>query len=59
MNDLFSGGRHPGKFFKIYSPIIFYVRCNDVTQTQTESGTEVLQKQAECKYKFIHTELVI
>ena len=31
--------------FKIYQPIIFYVRCNDVTQTQTESGTEVLQMQ--------------
>ena len=38
--------------------IVFYVRCKDVTQTQTESGTEVLQTQAECKYKFVHTELV-
>jgi len=27
-----------------------------ITQTQTESGTEVLQRQAECKYKFVHTE---
>ena len=36
-----------------------HVRCNDVTQAQTESGTEVLQMQAECKYKFIHPELVI
>ena len=29
------------------------------TQTQTESGTEVLQMQAECIYKFAHIELVI
>jgi hypothetical protein len=29
--------------FKIYQPNVFYVHCNDVTQTQTESGTEVLQ----------------
>jgi hypothetical protein len=27
--------------------------------TQSESGTEVLQMQAECKYKFVHIELVI
>jgi hypothetical protein len=39
--------------------IVFYVRCNDVTQIQTESGTKVLQMQAKCKYKFVHTELVI
>ena len=45
--------------FKIYSPNDFYVRCNNVTQTQTVSGTEVFQTQAECKYKFVHTELVI
>jgi hypothetical protein len=32
---------------------------NDVTQTQTESGTEVLQTQAECIYRFVHIELVI
>jgi hypothetical protein len=25
----------------------------------TESGSEVLQTQAECKYKFVHIELVI
>jgi hypothetical protein len=31
--------------FKIYQPIVFYIRCNDVTKTQTESGTEVLQMQ--------------
>jgi hypothetical protein len=31
----------------------------DVTQTQTESATEVLQTQAEFNYKFVHTELVI
>ena len=36
----------------------FKSSCNDVTQTQTESVTEVLQAQAECKYKFVHTELV-
>ena len=29
--------------FKIYQPIVFYVRYNDVTQT--ESGTEVLLMQ--------------
>ena len=43
--------------FKIY--FNFYVRCNDVTQTQTDSGAEVLQMQAECKYKFVNIELVI
>ena len=37
---------------------MFYVQCNDVTQTQIENGTEVLQTQTECKYKFVHTELV-
>ena len=35
---------------KNYQPIVVYVRCNDVTQTQTRqlenrSGTEVLQMQ--------------
>ena len=37
---------------------MFYVHCNDVTQAQIENGTEVLQTQTECKYKFTHTELV-
>ena len=34
--------------FKIYQPIVFYVRCNDVTQTrqlENRSVTEVLQMQ--------------
>ena len=34
--------------FKIYQPIVLYVRCNDVTQTrklENQSGTEVLQMQ--------------
>jgi hypothetical protein len=43
-------------FLLLYYTII---GCNDVTQTQTESGTEVLQMKAECIYKFAHTELVI
>jgi hypothetical protein len=43
-------GEIPAKFWN------FYVRCID--DTQTESGTEVLQTQAESKYKFGHTELV-
>ena len=43
LNDLFSGGRNPGKILKFTSQSIFYVSCNDVTQTQTESGTGVLQ----------------
>jgi hypothetical protein len=51
------GGRNPGKILKYYS-IVFYDRCIDVTQAQTESGTEVLQTQAESKYKFGHTTLV-
>ena len=54
MNDLFSCGRNPGKIKKTK----FNVRCNDVTQTQTESTTKVLHTQAEFKYKFVHTELV-
>jgi ABC-type protease/lipase transport system fused ATPase/permease subunit len=37
---------------------VFYVHSNDVTQTQIENGTKVLQTQTECKYKFVHTELV-
>jgi hypothetical protein len=45
LNDLFSGGRNPGKILK-FTPIVFYIRCNDVTQTQTESGREILQMQA-------------
>ena len=32
---------------------------NDVTQTQRESGTQVLQTQAEAKYKCIDIELEI
>ena len=42
LNDLFCGGRNPGKILK-FTPIVFYIRCNDVTQTQTKSDTEVLQ----------------
>jgi hypothetical protein len=57
LNDLFSGGRNPGKILRFTSQTFFYVRCNDVTQT--ESGTEVLQTQAEFKYIFVHIELVI
>ena len=57
LNDQFSGGRNPSKILK-YQSIVFYVRCIDVTQTQTESGTEVLQTKAESKYKFGHTELI-
>ena len=56
LNDQFSDGRNPGKILKYY-PIVFYLRCIDIRQT--ESGTEVLQTQAESKYKFGHTELVI
>ena len=54
MNDLFSGGWNPGNFF-------WFTRQSFSTSiaTQRESGTEVLQMQAECKYKFMHTELVI
>jgi hypothetical protein len=49
--------------FKIYQPIVFYVRCNDVTQTQTrqlekQSGKEVLQMQQNANMQFVHTELV-
>ena len=49
--------------FKIYQPIIFYVCCNDVTQTQTrqlekQSGKEVLQIQLNANMQFAHTELV-
>ena len=42
LDDIFSSGRN----ILIYLPNVFYVRCNDVTQTQTESDTEVLRTQA-------------
>ena len=58
LNDLVRVGEIPAKLKKLPTNV-FYVRCNDVTQTHTESSTEVLQIQAECKYKFVHTELVI
>ena len=38
----------------IYLPNVFYVRCNDITQTA--NGTEILQTQAECIYKCVHIE---
>jgi hypothetical protein len=44
LNDQFSGGRNPSKILK-YQSIVFYVRCIDVTPTQTESDTEVFQSK--------------
>ena len=50
----------------IYQPIIFYIQCNDVTQTQTWQLIIVgktkwhrsFKNAAESKYEFVHTELV-
>ena len=58
LNDKFSSGRNPDKILKYTSHMFPTSVALTSTQTQTESGTEVLQMQAECKYKFVHTELV-
>ena len=54
MNYQLSGVRNPGKILKFTYQTVFYVRCNDITHTA--SGTEVLQTQAECIYKFVRIE---
>ena len=54
MNDQLSGVRNPGKILKFTCQTVFYVRCNDITQTA--NGTEILQTQAECIYKFVRIE---
>ena len=58
LNDLFSSGRNPGKIFKFTSQT-FSTSVAMTSHKQTESGTEALQTQAECKYKFALIELVI
>ena len=45
LNDIFSGGRNPGKIFKCTSQT-FSTSIAMMSHTQTESGTEVLQTQA-------------
>ena len=58
LNDQFSSGRNPDKILNYTSQMFPTSVALTSTQTQTESGTEVLQMQAECIYKFAHTKLV-
>ena len=58
LNDLFSGGWNSGNILKFTSQA-FSTSVAMTSHKQTESGREVLQTQAECKYKFVHIELVI
>jgi hypothetical protein len=50
-------GEIPAKFKNTSQSFSTFVALTS-HKKQTESGTEVLQTEAESKYKYVHTELV-
>ena len=54
LNNLFSGGRNPGKILKFTSQT-FSTSVAMTSHKHKQSDTEVLQMQAECKNKFVYT----
>jgi hypothetical protein len=58
LNDLFSGGRNPGKILK-FANQTFSTSVAMTSHKHKQKMAQKFYKQAECNYKFVHIELVI